>query len=314
MKSISIYISYHDEHPIINSSILKPIQTGCKLANRRFKRMLGDDYGDNISEKNAKYCELTAQYCIWKNYMHFGNPDYVGFMHYRRHFIFDDWKGNPNWVWLPKGDVYFVSKISMDYLKHISDQKIMMSIDNTDCIVITPYDVKNIDSNDIRTQFCKLPKQQGVVFDIFIEILKELYPSYRNEIRMIEKGSIQYLCNMFIMRKDLFFEYSEFCFSVLDAVDKKVDTADWDEQASRFLGYLGEFLLSIYIFHLKSKGNITIKELSATYVLGENDSKYSLYNYWKYKIFRHLFGGKRGARHERKYQYYRLLKEQSKIK
>ena len=101
---------------------------------------------------------------------------------------------------------------------------------------------------------------------------------------------------------------------MLDAVDKKVDTADWDEQASRFLGYLGEFLLSIYIFHLKSKGNITIKELSATYVLGENDSKYSLYNYWKYKIFRHLFGGKRGARHERKYQYYRLLKEQSKIK
>ena len=79
-----ILISYHDEHSLIKSDILQPIQTGCANASKLFDGMLRDDDGENISEHNPKYNELSAQYWAWKNYDKFDNPDYIGFWHYRR--------------------------------------------------------------------------------------------------------------------------------------------------------------------------------------------------------------------------------------
>ena len=43
-----------------------------------------DNDGENISELNPMYCELTAQYWAWKNL----DADYYGFCHYRRYFNF----------------------------------------------------------------------------------------------------------------------------------------------------------------------------------------------------------------------------------
>ena len=45
---------------------LYPIQVGTALSGTKLPGMLHDDEGDNISERNKTYRELTAQYWAWK--------------------------------------------------------------------------------------------------------------------------------------------------------------------------------------------------------------------------------------------------------
>ncbi len=282
MQNIKVLVTYHDEHTLLKSKIVQPIQTGCAKAQKLFSGMLRDDIGENISDKNDRYCELSAQYWAWKNYDKLGNPDYIGFMHYRRHFMFDDWSGNPNWCWLPKGNVYFVPTMTPEYLRHIDDKYIKRKLADCDCLVLKPYDVKNLKSKNIRTQYSKLAEQDVHTFDVFIATVKSLYPQFTREIKMLENGSLQYLCNMFVMKKELFDEYSEFCFSILQAVDSQIDSSKMSEVASRFLGYLGEFCLSIFVFNLLKRENVKVKELNGSYILSDEVILNPKRKYWYY--------------------------------
>lgn len=307
MEKVKIFISYHDEHYRIKSNILTPIQTGCANAPRLFKGMQHDNEGENISDRNDKYCELSAQYWVWKNYNKVGNPEYVGFMHYRRHFMFDGWQGNPDWCWLPKGNVYFVTNITSGYLSHISDEHIKQQLENCDCIVLKPYNVRHLHSKNIRVQYSKLPEQDVHIFDVFIKTAKSLYPEYRDDITKIEKGSVQYLCNMFVMKKELFFEYSRFCFSILENVDKQIDSSKMSKIGLRFLGYLGEFCLSIFVFRLMRTHNFKIKELNGAFILTDEVIPNSRRQYWYYWLMSKITFG-------RQKKYYKNKRKETKSK
>lgn len=308
-KNIKIFITYHDEHYLIKSNILQPIQTGCVNAPKLFDGMLRDDEGENISDRNNQYNELSAQYWAWKNYDKLGTPDYIGFMHYRRHFMFDGWQGANKSVWLPNSNVYCVSYISSEYLQHISDQHINLQLQDCDCIVIKPYDLANIGSKSCRERYGKLLKQDVSNFDIFIKTAKEVAPNYISEIEMIEKGSLQYLCNMFVMNKNLFMEYSKFCFDVLFETEKRIKVDKNDKDAARALGFFGEFLLSIFIFKLKKNKNVRIKELNASYILSDETVKFPRLSYLYYKIVsKFVWGKKRKKYQERKKKYRNIYK------
>ena len=102
-KNIKIFINYHKPARLLKNNIFVPIHIGRDLAlqiskdgkldNKDFNwllnNMIGDNTGENISSKNRQYCELTGIYWVWKHYQEIGNPDYIGFMTYRRHFIFN---------------------------------------------------------------------------------------------------------------------------------------------------------------------------------------------------------------------------------
>ncbi|MDE6435176.1 MAG: DUF4422 domain-containing protein, partial [Lachnospiraceae bacterium] len=82
---IKILVACHKADPAIRQDdIYMPIQVGKALHPELDLGFQGDDTGDNISEKNGSYCELTAMYWAWKNLPK--DVDIVGLCHYRRYF------------------------------------------------------------------------------------------------------------------------------------------------------------------------------------------------------------------------------------
>ena len=82
-NNVKIFVCYHKNTPIYKSECIIPIHVG--KANTELELdMIKDNTGDNISERNASWCELTALYWIWKNVQ----ADYYGLFHYRRFLNF----------------------------------------------------------------------------------------------------------------------------------------------------------------------------------------------------------------------------------
>lgn len=78
-----ILISYHKKDFLLKDDILTPIHAGRANALKKepneslewlLKNMIGDNTGDNISDRNGSYNEMTSVYWAWKNYDALGNP------------------------------------------------------------------------------------------------------------------------------------------------------------------------------------------------------------------------------------------------
>lgn len=66
----------------------KILQAGAALTDVSISA-LKDNTGENISDRNKQFCELTGLYWIWKN----SDKDIMGIEHNRRHFLLpDDWQ------------------------------------------------------------------------------------------------------------------------------------------------------------------------------------------------------------------------------
>lgn len=80
-----------------------------------------------------------------------------------------------------------------------------------------------------------------------------------------------------------------------------------DSIESRFLGYFGEFLLSIFIFKLRKNQHIKIKELNASYILFSK-SKYCKLKRFKYLILSKVLIGKRRLHYKNKLAFMNAIK------
>lgn len=82
---IKIAIATHKYYPMPIDSCYIPLYIGHKKGTPKVEEQYQyEDEGQNISNKNSLYCELTAMYWIWKNV----KADYYGLFHYRRYLTF----------------------------------------------------------------------------------------------------------------------------------------------------------------------------------------------------------------------------------
>lgn len=121
-----ILVACHKPCEMYNKGIYTPIQVGKAISEYNLG-IIGDDTGDNISQKNPSYCELTAQYWAWKNV----DCRYIGLCHYRRYFetvytndllerIFSKYD-----VILPRPVYYGIRETMLHKLRIISYRKIV---------------------------------------------------------------------------------------------------------------------------------------------------------------------------------------------
>ena len=78
------------------------------------------------------------------------------------------------------------------------------------------------------------------------EIISKYYPEYIQSFdKCMNKRSL-HLYSMFIMKKDVFNDYCDFLFDILNKVEKEI------ELTNRVLGFLGERILNIYFNNKKN--------------------------------------------------------------
>jgi len=93
MSTINNYCITHKYFEFLNNLNLKVIVGGSEIRNisKIPDNWIKDNTGNNISSKNKHFGTLTSHYWVWKNHLNnFNDNDWIGFSHYRRHWIKKD--------------------------------------------------------------------------------------------------------------------------------------------------------------------------------------------------------------------------------
>ena len=181
-SNIQIYVVSHSEEDIRDideNDIYTPLFVG-----RAGKDNLGfcsDDTGDNISDKNSSYCELTGLYWMWKN----SPADIIGLVHYRRYFA--KWR--------------LGKRLERKELEEIfKDYDIILPKKTTALLgsVYEDYDHWNY-AKDL---------------DLCEEVIGEQCPEYLNSYKRVVEGKDLYYYNMFIAPKEVIAPYCGLLFQL----------------------------------------------------------------------------------------------------
>ncbi len=265
--NLKIYIATHKKFDVPKSKYHIPLHVGRE--GKEDLGYLGDNTGDNISLKNANYCELTGLYWMWKNVK---DVDYIGLCHYRRYFGISTIINFLIYYWilfLKKIEGFFrLKKVWKERIKKISG----ISKLNKEIYYLEKYLEENISSYDlILTNKFKMNQttrklwEKALVpkeIDVLREVILEKYPKYINEFDNFLSSKILSPCNMFITTTKIFDNYCEWLFDILFEVEKRIDISE-DTYKARVFGFMGEYLLNVYFnFHNKYR----VKKLDMLFI------------------------------------------------
>lgn len=236
MSNIKLFVCCHQQSKVPDHPLLVPIQVGAALSDRRFPGFIPDDIGENISEKNRSYCELTAQYWAWKN----TDADFCGFFHYRRYLYPDKSAKYP----------YRLERTAdLDTLNRLGYETFSEQIQKYDIIMPKGENMYM----PVREHYARAKFHHEKDLRLVETIVREKYPAYIPAMEQYLSGSICHFGNIYIMRKSVFQDYCAWLFDILAELDRRVDTTGYSAQELRVDGYLAERLLGIYYLAQKDK-------------------------------------------------------------
>jgi hypothetical protein len=227
MKSVEIIVAAHKKYDFPKGGAYIPLQVGAKIATNDLK-IARDDTGDNISEKNPYFCELTGLYWLWKN----SKANYKGLVHYRRYFT------------AKTGNIKKTKRLEAV----LSDSEIENLINNYDIILPKKrnYYIESLWSHYGHTLHLEPLEKTG-------EIIKKDFPEYYKEFERLKTRKSAHMFNMFIAKKEIFDEYSEWLFKILFKLEKELKDspefmAEYSGFHSRFYGRISELLFDVWLY------------------------------------------------------------------
>ena len=207
---IRIIVAAHKAYEMPVDEIYLPIHVGAMgKASIGYQR---DDEGENISNLNPYFCELTGLYWAWKNLQ----DDYVGLVHYRRHFAI-------------KGRTLELKQIE-PYLGKIK--------------IFTPkkrwYVIETLKSHYDHTHY---PEHLLITKAVILD----KYPEYEKTFDKILKRRWGYMFNMMILERDLLNDYCTWLFDILFEVFKRIDRRNYSAFEKRYIGRISELLFNVWL-------------------------------------------------------------------
>lgn len=235
--SIKIIIATHKKYEMPKDDMYLPLHVGAegKVDENNRPLDLGyqkDNTGENISELNASYCELTGLYWAWKNL----DEDFIGLSHYRRHFC--------------------IKKSKRDFENVLSYKEIEPYLDSIRVFVPQKrkYYIESLYSHYAHTHYAEH-------LDVVREIIQKDYPSYLKSFDKIVKQTSGYMFNMMIMQRDLLDGYCTWLFDILFKAGKKINVGNENVFQGRFYGRISEIIFNVWLDEQIQSGKLKINEI-----------------------------------------------------
>lgn len=184
-----------------------------------------DDTKENIAEKNPNYCELTAQYWVWKNVS--AEYDSIGLCHYRR----------------------FFARSKINRFSLLDDKRISEYLEHSDIILPEKWYWEET----VYEKYFKQGEGKEKDLEVTRQVISELYKDYIPAFDKILNSRGASYCNMAIMRTENFDNYNEWLFKILYEIENRVDISGYSAAEARIFGYLSEILLNVWVEHNKLK-------------------------------------------------------------
>lgn len=250
--NIKILVSCHKPVCTPDSDLYLPVHVG-SLGKETIPGCQRDDCGDNISERNFTFCEMSGQYWAWKNL----EADYVGQCHYRRFFYFGEKKCESNDHAQIEDDC--LSSLSIKKYQLANEALIRDCVERVDLVRAPYWDVRGVPTpcgpkKTIREHMCAYGLVTQAELDHMVDICKIVQPDYVDELVAYLNGSKYLGYNCFVMKRALFDELCAFEFSILQQFDAEYDYENKTTTHKRICGYLGEILYSVFVAHVSKRG------------------------------------------------------------
>lgn len=227
-----ILVCCHKQDVMLSQPPYFPIQVGKSLSDNDLN-IQGDNTGDNISDKNGSYCELTGIYWAWKNLK---DVDVIGLCHYRRYFDFHKQCRS----FYP----YTIYKSSqMDALDFSVPQKVLSEIEKGTVVV-----ARSVSYNmPVYYNYCAAHNSSDMkkIKNIIKETCDPKYSKAFDEVMLY--SNLLHPCNMFLMKWSDFDNYCSWLFPILEKAEPMVNTEHYDSYQKRIWGFIAERLFNVWL-------------------------------------------------------------------